>query len=83
MVNYNFSTSQGYGDTIDDPSVESIVPPELKGKKKILLGNLEEILLFHRDQLLPEMINNKDDALAIGDLFTKRVSFSVISMNTS
>lgn len=37
------------------------LPPGLRGKKFVLIGNIEQIAEFHRDEFMPMLKRNKDD----------------------
>ncbi|XP_067944220.1 rho guanine nucleotide exchange factor 25-like [Watersipora subatra] len=47
------------------------LPDSLKGREKIVFGNIRAILNFHRDKFLPELEKVYDNPQKIGSLFTK------------
>ncbi|XP_055917553.1 guanine nucleotide exchange factor DBS isoform X2 [Eupeodes corollae] len=46
------------------------LPPGLRGKKYVLIGNIEQIAEFHRDEFLPMLQRNKDDLIRLFDEFS-------------
>lgn len=45
------------------------LPLALQGKKYVLLGNIEQIAEFHRDEFLPMLVRNRRDLKRLFDEF--------------
>ncbi|XP_069796880.1 uncharacterized protein [Narcine bancroftii] len=59
--------AKGYGPELDHPDA----PPDLRGRRDQVLGNLEKLLSFHRDHLLPAMEACMACPLRLGDCFLR------------
>lgn len=46
------------------------LPLGLRGKKYVLIANIEQIAEFHRDEFLPMLLRNKDDLTRLFDEFS-------------
>lgn len=56
---------RNYGDIFD----RADLPRGLRGKRYVLLGNIEQIVEFHRDEFLPMLLRNRNDLKSIFDEF--------------
>lgn len=45
------------------------LPSTLRGKKYRVFGNIEHIYVFHRDTLLPALVNSSENVLDIANIF--------------
>ncbi|XP_076802055.1 guanine nucleotide exchange factor DBS-like isoform X3 [Clavelina lepadiformis] len=66
------SIVEGYGKPIDDDQFSELVPESLKGKKNVLLGNMESIYQFHGDIFLSDLEECKETPANVGGCFIKR-----------
>ena len=48
------------------------IPADLRGKKKIIFGNIEQIYEFHRNDFLCELESSKDQPSLVGGVFTMK-----------
>nr|CAB3263683.1 guanine nucleotide exchange factor DBS-like [Phallusia mammillata] len=66
------SIVEGYGKAIDAQDPDYPVPEELKGKTRILLGNMEDIFNFHGNVFLTDLLESKDTPTKIGKCFIQQ-----------
>jgi len=64
---------QGYGESIDSDEYGDIVPEKLKGNRRVLLGNMDDIYRFHEKIFLTELEECKNEPQLVGQCFIKRV----------
>ncbi|KAK3095367.1 hypothetical protein FSP39_013819 [Pinctada imbricata] len=62
----------GYYSKMEERSMQHLIPEELKGKRDILFGNLEQIYKFHNDTFLQELENCQDMPAKVGACFANR-----------
>ena len=67
------SIVDGYGKPIDSDEFAHIVPEQLKGKKRVLLGNMEDIYRFHEKIFLAELEECRNEPQLVGQCFVKQV----------
>lgn len=59
-----------YGDIFE----RSDLPRGLRGKRYVLLGNIEQIAEFHRDEFLPMLLRNRNNLKSIFDEFKQFIT---------
>ncbi|TFJ95497.1 Triple functional domain protein [Platysternon megacephalum] len=57
---------------------EDGVPDDMKGKDKIVFGNIHQIYDWHRDFFLGELEKCLEDPEKLGSLFVKHVSTNIL-----
>jgi hypothetical protein len=65
---------EGYAWRMDEPAMQHLIPPKLKGRKRELFGNMEEIYDFHANVFLKELENCRNTPALVGRCFVERVS---------
>lgn len=71
-VNNLYLGIANYGDIFD----RADIPRGLRGKRYVLLGNIEQIAEFHRDEFLPMLQRNQNDLKMIFDEFKQFIMVS-------
>ncbi|ELU03898.1 hypothetical protein CAPTEDRAFT_228658 [Capitella teleta] len=63
---------EGYAWLMEEPSMQHLMPAKLKGRKRELFGNMEEIYDFHANIFLKELENCRNTPALVGKCFAER-----------
>lgn len=72
--NYVSSLERGIATYIDQLDAYARNYPALLGKKYHIFGNIERLHAFHKEELLPSLIECNNDVVYIADLFYKFIT---------
>ncbi|XP_013399843.2 guanine nucleotide exchange factor DBS-like [Lingula anatina] len=66
------SIIDGYAKLMDDPEMQHLIPAHIKGKKREIFGNIEDIYTFHHDEFLKDLENCQNTPSLVGRCFVDR-----------